>query len=119
MEDVFSAKKIGLRIKYELLERNMKQKELSELTGLNQNTISNYLSGNRIPDTLSVYKISKALNVSMEYILTGNETTTYFPVNEEEIRILKLFKMLPKEDKIKVEGMLEYKVIENENLGRR
>ena len=63
----------GPRLSGLLKKRGIKQVELSSDTGLSKNTINYYISGKNFPDTESLYKISKALNVSMEWLLTGTE----------------------------------------------
>lgn len=72
MNENFSGVEIGSRINSKLKEFNWKQKDLMIATGLSKNAISNYISGIRIPDTSSIYKISIALNVSIEWLLMGN-----------------------------------------------
>lgn len=71
--DNLSGIDIGNRIKLKLNELNLKQKDLTILASLSKNAVSNYISGNRIPDTMSILKISKALNVSIEWLLTGEK----------------------------------------------
>ncbi len=63
----------GPRLSELLKKRGIKQVELSSDTGLSKNTINYYISGKNFPDTESLYKISKVLNVSMEWLLTGTE----------------------------------------------
>ncbi|WP_420805161.1 helix-turn-helix domain-containing protein [Gottschalkia acidurici] len=101
-----------------LTEYNLKQKDLCNLTNLSKNAISNYISGNRVPDTNSIYKISIALNVSIEWLLTGEETlrtpnNSLGNLSVEEIRIITLFRKLNSIERNKIEGMLEIKVFES------
>ncbi len=56
-----------------LKKRNMSEKELAELIGVHQNTISMYAKGKRIPPFETAYKIASGLNVSMD-TLTGIDT---------------------------------------------
>jgi transcriptional regulator with XRE-family HTH domain len=48
-----------------------RQSALASATGLTRTAISNYLSGSRFPDSYALLRLSRALGVSMEYILTG------------------------------------------------
>lgn len=159
MNENLSATDIGLRIKCKLDEFNLKQKDLVELTNLSKNTISNYISGNRIPDTNAIYKISKVLNTSIEWLLTGEKSSNFErtldkedyellnlysscssdnkkyildsikaylaspnydfkkssdSLNEEELNILKLYRNLNTRDKIKIEGIIESKLLETD-----
>lgn len=47
-----------------LIEKNMKQSELSRLTKINKSSISEYLSGNYQPKYKNILKIAEVLNVS-------------------------------------------------------
>lgn len=71
-------KGIDKRISERLKHLQIKQADLCRETNISNNAISNYVSGNRIPDTLSTYKLSKALGVTMEWLLTGE----VIPTNE-------------------------------------
>lgn len=54
------------------------QRELSKRSGVSPQAISNYVNAPsdtpRIPKSIELYAISKALGVSMEYLLTGEDT---------------------------------------------
>lgn len=43
--------------------------ELAKDTGLTRQTIGNYLNGSRLPDAYNLYLISKALDVSVDYLI--------------------------------------------------
>lgn len=56
----------------ELLDlKNLTQKELSALTGINLGTLKNQICRNVIPDAVSAVKIAQALNTTVEYLVTG------------------------------------------------
>lgn len=63
---------IGKRIKSALDSKGLKQIDACKKANISKNAISNYINGNRVPDTTSLYKLSKLLNVSMEWLLTGD-----------------------------------------------
>lgn len=97
---------VGERIIARLTELNQKQADLCRATGLSNNAISQYVTGKRTPDTLSLYKIATALDVPMEWILTGEnkyskiDTTTekVGPLSEQEKEILWKFRQLDARD---------------------
>ena len=61
--------------KDELSYKGMSSKELSNITGISQGSISNYLKEkSSIPSADVAVKIAKALNVSVEYLVTGKES---------------------------------------------
>ena len=66
-------KGIGTRIIERMKVLGLKQVDIIRETGISKTAISNYVNGNRIPDTLSIYKLSQALETSIEWILTGKE----------------------------------------------
>lgn len=54
--------------------QDMKQKELSEKTGISVNTIRNYINGhNALPSAEVAVKIAGALGVSVEYLVSGKK----------------------------------------------
>lgn len=58
----------------ELSYQNMIVKELADKCGVSKHTIDNYLTGhNSIPKADIAVKIAKALNVSVEYLITGED----------------------------------------------
>lgn len=57
------------RLRQALSIRNMKQSELSELTGIGKSSISTYLSGEYEPKQRNIYKICKALNVNEAWLM--------------------------------------------------
>ena len=68
----------------ELSYQNMIVKELADKCGLSKHMIDNYLTGhNSIPKADAAVKIAKALNVSVEYLVTGEDSKI---VNSEKIR---------------------------------
>ncbi|TYQ14766.1 UNVERIFIED_CONTAM: DNA-binding XRE family transcriptional regulator [Acetivibrio alkalicellulosi] len=50
-------------------EKNLKQSELAEAIGISRISISNYENGERVPDAKVIFKLSKFLDVSSDYIL--------------------------------------------------
>ena len=54
------------RLYYMLYVKNMSQKELSELTGIPQPNISEYINGRRTPSFFTIDKIAKALGCSTD-----------------------------------------------------
>lgn len=52
---------------------NLTQKELSALTEINLGTLKNQICRNVIPDAIEAVKIAKALNTTVEFLVTGTE----------------------------------------------
>ncbi|MBQ4379200.1 MAG: helix-turn-helix transcriptional regulator [Treponema sp.] len=70
-------------LKSELTFRGILVKELSAKTGINKRTLDNYLreKSNTPPADIAV-KIADALNVSVEFLVTGKEKGTMFETSE-------------------------------------
>ena len=64
---------IAENIKHALKVNNLTQKTLSEMIGVNPNTISQYCSNIREPDLTTVYKICVALNFSPNELFNWDE----------------------------------------------
>lgn len=75
---------IGKRI-YELRkERSFTQSQLSELADISREQINRYENEKAVPDFATVVKLAKALNVSVNSILSGPEADK--AVTEEDVR---------------------------------
>jgi transcriptional regulator with XRE-family HTH domain len=61
-------------LKSELIYANMLVKELSAQTGISRHTLDNYLNThNALPNAEAAVKIARALGVTVEYLVTGQE----------------------------------------------
>ena len=59
------------RLKDELSYQCLTQKELSEKTDISVNTIRGWFSKDLVPDVFNAVKVAKALNTTVEYLVTG------------------------------------------------
>lgn len=50
------------------------QKQLSVIINLPERTIENWIGRNTIPDAIDSVKIAQALNTTVEYLVTGEES---------------------------------------------
>lgn len=67
---------IGKRINALLAEQSKKQKELAKYLGVQDNTISYFVSGRRTPNAELIIKISDFFNVSTDYLLGRTDVKT-------------------------------------------
>ena len=59
----------------EILEDyRMSQKELADVTGLSEGTISNYINKRQLPGIKAIINISEALNMSIDDLIFFGET---------------------------------------------
>ena len=70
------SKVIGKRINTLLANRFKRQKDLATALGVNDNTISYFVSGKRMPNTEQIIKISDFFGVSADYLLGLSDTPT-------------------------------------------
>ena len=57
-----------------LEDKHITQKELCNLTGLTESTVSRYVNGSRLPSALSLKKIADALDVTPTDLLSPVQT---------------------------------------------
>ena len=61
------------RVEEELSFQGKTKKELAALTNIKEQTLHKAFERRSSPTAEAAFKISKALNVSMEFLITGNE----------------------------------------------
>ena len=57
------------RIKDLREDRDMRQSDLAEATGIDQRTISNYETGKTLPDAYALIRFANFFDVSIDYLL--------------------------------------------------
>ena len=72
-------------VKEELKNKNLSLKTLSDLTELNYRTLQNQIGRNILPDVISAVKIAKALNTTVEFLVTGE-----LPIEDTRLQQLKI-----------------------------
>lgn len=82
-------------------------KELSQKTGISENTLKSYLKTNPVePKVINSVKIARALGVSVEYLVTGGTEKT--PQISAETRfVAETFSTLSENDKKSVIALLK------------
>lgn len=85
-------------LKDELNYQGVLVKELSSKSGVGKRTIDNYLRSNESqPTAENAVKIAQALNVTVEYLVTGKNSlpqTSTSQFTDEEIHLYKKFRSL-------------------------
>lgn len=89
------------RIKKLCKEKNIAYKDLSDMTGISISTLSKMMAGmTNGPSIVTVSKIAKALNVSVDYLVYGERNTNEITINSE---ILKKYNSLNSSGKQKAD----------------
>lgn len=74
---------VGKRIEWGLEQLDIRPSEACRQTGISKNAMSNYINDKRVPNPDILIKLSELLNVSIDWLLKGNETN---PTNENSIK---------------------------------
>ena len=61
------------RIKALREDRDLRQADVAEATGIDQRTLSNYETGKTNPDSFAIIKLSEFFGVSCDYLLGVND----------------------------------------------
>lgn len=97
---------IGERLKIAIKQSKYSQKELSAILQISEDSITRYIKQKQSPKIDTLLEICNVLNISIIWLLTGEENkTTSLTPNEQEL--LTLFKELPEREQIKVIGIVE------------
>ena len=104
-------------LKDELFYKGMSSKELSLLTGISQGSISNYLKENSsIPSADIAVKIANALNVSVEYLVSGKNTKVHIKEYTAEIKAISdKIEKLSTHDRIIISSLVDILLNEEPN----
>lgn len=101
---------IGKRIKTQRKKLGLTQLQIKELTGISSGTLSDIENGNALPATPSLIKLSKILNCSIDWILTGNTSNTSFISDKRESECLNGFRNLSENDKNEILDIIDLKL---------
>jgi transcriptional regulator with XRE-family HTH domain len=95
----------GENLKSELAYRDMLVKELSALSGISRHTIDNYLNVRRnMPTAENAVKIAQVLDVSVEYLVTGQRKS---PLSPEIVDLIRTVKQLNENDRKMIYGIAQ------------
>jgi transcriptional regulator with XRE-family HTH domain len=103
--------KMGFRenLKSELAYKGMLVKELAALSGISRHTLDNYLNvRGHIPSADIAVKIARALDVSVEYLVTGEESPREkAPQSRENHHLIESIKLLNDNDRQLIHGIIQ------------
>jgi len=106
-DTLFSKKEIGERIRALRLQRGLPQVELARLLSVHQTNISAMERGTRALTIHQILKLSRALKVSTDEILTGTKTRQDGHVDRRFLRRLQKIDKLSKRDKQSLLGTID------------
>ena len=76
------------RVKALIKQSNTTQRGLSETCGFHSRAIEAWISKNTFPDVFEAFTIAQALGVSVEYLVTGEDSNPYKSKIEELKKII-------------------------------
>ena len=83
-------KKTGYFLKQLRNEKKLTQEQVAEILGVSRQTISNWENEKSYPDIISVIKMSDCYEVSLDYLLKGEQKMkTYYDYLEESTNVVK------------------------------
>ena len=96
-------KQMGFKenLKSELAYKDMLVKELAQKAGISRHTLDNYLNVREHLPTIDVaVKIAQALDVSVEYLVTGKENPqASIPMTQETVKLVQSYNTLNENDR--------------------
>jgi len=90
--------------------KSLTQRQLADLVGVQHNTISDWENMRTSPDTDEIRKLCNALMVSADELLGTQKEPAAIDgggLSEKEAELMRLLRMVPKEDEDLVLGMIE------------
>ena len=96
------------RVKSELSYKGWILKELAAQTGISKRTLDSYLDSREVmPSADQAVKIAKALQVTVEYLVTGKDSHKEAPMSPDARKLMELFSILDERDKQTVLNLVE------------
>lgn len=97
------------RLKQVMIYQDIKTQELADKSGVNKRTIDHYLmSDSQEPSVSKAVKIAQALNVSVEYLVTGRSTGSTDSLSLEMREFIRDFSALPPRQKSAVTQIVHF-----------
>lgn len=102
---------IGERIKNRRKELNITQIQIREATGISSGNMSGIELGKSLPSASALIELSKILDCSVDWILTGNSPISEgIALSNIEEDLLNGFRELPEDDRDELIGILKMKL---------
>ena len=108
MDDKLIKKQVVERIFYTLSKKDIRPTVAAREIGFSTSAFTDWKNGKGTPSATALYKLSKYLHVSIDYLVTGEEfDKSTSPVYAEELHMLSTFRRIPEKHKAKAIGYIE------------
>ena len=103
---------IGQRIKERRKELKITQTQIQQETSISSGNLSCIENGKYLPSAIALLELSKILNCSIDWMLTGNSSISENGIilDTEETKLLNGFRKLSEEDQEEFLGILDVKL---------
>lgn len=99
---------INKRLFDTMKKKKITQEELANALNTSQSVVAGWKNRGTIPTMEHLPTICKVLEVSWEYLITGEESNTYFTPKEEQL--VKQFRKVPEEAQNEIEKFIEFQI---------
>ena len=107
---------LGERIKFLREQCGLTRSEVMKTLSIHN--LGRFEANERFPSAQVLIVLSNFFNVSIDWLLTGKEPcekkviTASLELTAEEVHFIDLLRLLPQNERIKIEGMIELKLVE-------
>lgn len=104
---------IGTRIKTRRNELGLTQKQIQKATGISNGNLSGIESGKNFPSSTALIELSKILDCSIDWILTGqypNLDISTLTLSDSETEIIELLRKLSPDSTKEVLNFIKFKI---------
>lgn len=111
---------VGGRIKHRRHELGLKMTQIFKDTGISTGNLSDIENGKKTPSALTLLLLSRTLNCSTDWLLTGNSHNGDIPfiTTESEMQLLDGFRKLTEEDQYEMLAILQIKLGKDRSVKR-
>lgn len=85
-------------------DKKITQQQLANELGIGQSTVASWKQRNCPPPINFISQISETLNVSIEYLITGNDNPKRLILTDDEWFIIRHYRYTSEENKAKIHG---------------
>lgn len=87
----------GERLKTRIKDCNFSQKNICEMWGISDESLSRYFKGNTFPKADLLLKMSNSLSVSIDWLITGKEFGS--EMSDEELKLIEYYRKCSEQNK--------------------
>jgi len=90
-----------------MAEKNLSQKDIAMIAEVKPPSVNEWKTHGTVPKADVVIRLAKALNTSVEYLITGMDNSG---LTHEEKMLIASFRLLSQHDKDEISGIIKLKI---------